>query len=469
MALVKGGTTSWRGFRFRVFDSDGAPYTGATSATAGAAAGYTRTGSTRTAITLSDLAAVDSAFSAGGIKHIAAGWYRLDVADAAIAAGVDEVTVDIAFTDYTVVCEKIQILGADLRTDFVATLAGTIDVSLKAILGTLLTEGAAGRIVANFKTFFNVASATGTQDVIPTTTAVTNRVTANTDQIEGVDATDYFATLDDATLAAIAAVSAFVDTEVAAIKAKTDNLPTDPADQSAVEAAITAATSPLATAAALAAVAGFVDTEVAAILAAVDTEVAAIKLKTDNLPSDPADQSAVEAAITAAVAPLATAAAVAAISLLVDELETRLTAARAGNLDALADWTGTIRQALRAMATKNAGEASADLTGGSSSYVNTTDALEAIRDRGDTAWGGGGSLAGSGAILYTYTVTSLGNPVDGVEVWVTTDEAGDNVVAGTLITDAFGVVEFMLDEGDYFVWSQKAGYNFTNPDPVTVD
>lgn len=43
-----------------------------------------------------------------------------------------------------------------------------------------------------------------------------------------------------------------------------------------------------------------VDTEVAAILAAVDTEVAAIKAKTDNLPSDPADQSAVESAITAA-------------------------------------------------------------------------------------------------------------------------------------------------------------------------
>jgi hypothetical protein len=35
-------------------------------------------------------------------------------------------------------------------------------------------------------------------------------------------------------------------------------------------------------------------------LAAVKTDTAAIKLKTDNLPSDPADQSAVEAAIIAA-------------------------------------------------------------------------------------------------------------------------------------------------------------------------
>jgi hypothetical protein len=59
-----------------------------------------------------------------------------------------------------------------------------------------------------------------------------------------------------------------------------------------------------ATAANQATIIGYIDTEVAAILAAVDTEVAAIKAKTDNLPSDPADQSAVEAAITAATANL---------------------------------------------------------------------------------------------------------------------------------------------------------------------
>ncbi len=50
----------------------------------------------------------------------------------------------------------------------------------------------------------------------------------------------------------------------------------------------------------LSTISGYIDTEVAATLAAVDTEVAAIKAKTDNLPLDPADQSAVEAAITAA-------------------------------------------------------------------------------------------------------------------------------------------------------------------------
>lgn len=42
-------------------------------------------------------------------------------------------------------------------------------------------------------------------------------------------------------------LATYVDTEVAAIKARTDNLPSDPADQSLVEAAITAATTGLST------------------------------------------------------------------------------------------------------------------------------------------------------------------------------------------------------------------------------
>lgn len=90
-----------------------------------------------------------------------------------------------------------------------------------------------------------------------------------------------------ATAAALAVVDDFLDTEIAAIKAKTDNLPSDPADQSAVEAAITAATSPLATAAALDAVDNFVDTEVSAIKAVTDalgaTAAARLALSAANM------------------------------------------------------------------------------------------------------------------------------------------------------------------------------------------
>jgi hypothetical protein len=112
-----------------------------------------------------------------------------------------------------------------------------------------------------------------------------------------------------ATAASIATLQAFVDTEVAAILAAVD---TEVASILAVVdtevAAIKAVTDLLpnggaltsvATAASIATLQAFVDTEVAAILAAVDTEVAAIKAKTDNLPTDPADESSIQAAIAA--------------------------------------------------------------------------------------------------------------------------------------------------------------------------
>ena len=57
---------------------------------------------------------------------------------------------------------------------------------------------------------------------------------------------------------------------MAAIKAKTDNLPSDPASQSAVASAITSATTGLATASALSTLSGYVDTEAAAIKAVTD-------------------------------------------------------------------------------------------------------------------------------------------------------------------------------------------------------
>jgi hypothetical protein len=56
-------------------------------------------------------------------------------------------------------------------------------------------------------------------------------------------------------------------------------------------------------------------------IATIDGIVDAIKAKTDNLPSDPADQSAVEAAITAAASPLATASALTTVDATVDLIE----------------------------------------------------------------------------------------------------------------------------------------------------
>jgi len=87
----------------------------------------------------------------------------------------------------------------------------------------------------------------------------------------------------------------------------------------------------------------------------------------------------------------------------------------------------------------------------------TTETLKAIKDALDAE-------VGSGALSCTWTQKdSDENPMDNVQVWITTDIAGTNVIAGTLITNASGQVTFMLDAGTYYVWREKAGKNFTNP------
>ena len=75
---------------------------------------------------------------------------------------------------------------------------------------------------------------------------------------------------------------------------------------------------------------------------------------------------------------------------------------------------------------------------------------------------------GSGSQEVELTITSGGFPVDGAAVWITTDLAGSNVIAGTLYTDGSGNVTFMLDVGTYYVWKQRNGHNFTNPETLAV-
>lgn len=203
---------------------------------------------------------------------------------------------------------------------------------------------------------------------------------------------------------------------------------------------------------ALTTIAGYIDTEVAAILAAVDTEVAAIKAKTDNLPSDPADQSQVEAAITAATSGLATAA-------------------------KLLKYVQLLARKDAAIATDNATELTAiNASGGSGAgaYANTTDSQEALRDRGDAAWTTGSSVLGSGSEAIRIRCLNGADPVDGAAVWITTDSAGTNVVAGTVYTDATGYTPLILLDGaaspgvTYYVWRQASGVNFDNPDEIQV-
>ncbi|MPZ50720.1 MAG: hypothetical protein GEU75_15715 [Dehalococcoidia bacterium] len=69
-----------------------------------------------------------------------------------------------------------------------------------------------------------------------------------------------------------------------------------------------------------------------------------------------------------------------------------------------------------------------------------------------------GSLTGPGALTRTVGITAGGNPIEGASVWVATDEAGSNVIAGPLTTDSNGEVTLLLDAGSFYLWMQRDGF-----------
>ncbi len=80
------------------------------------------------------------------------------------------------------------------------------------------------------------------------------------------------------------------------------------------------------------------------------------------------------------------------------------------------------------------------------------------------------SNAGAGSQEETLTIKdNSGNPISGAETWVSTDEAGTNIVTATINTDDFGQVTFFLDPGTYWLWADDAGHRFSpNPQEIVV-
>lgn len=89
-------------------------------------------------------------------------------------------------------------------------------------------------------------------------------------------------------------------------------------------------------------------------------------------------------------------------------------------------------------------------------YVNTTDSLEALRDRGDSgAWGGSGGSGLTGANLVTITVTDGTNPVPGAHVRL---KAGGDVEVKR--TNGSGVVTFTTDNNTWTVTIDATNLTF---------
>jgi len=171
--------------------------------------------------------------------------------------------------------------GAAANADSTPTCAVYEDATDVAILTpTVVSRGVAGLYrVTVAATAANGFEAGKTYNVIAT--AVVGGVT-----VRARIATFTAVASLGATQASVDAIDDFLDTEIAAIKAKTDNLPSDPADASVVAGLI----------AAVQATANSIETtvtDVPSISASVDviaTAVGVIQASTDNLPADPASE-----------------------------------------------------------------------------------------------------------------------------------------------------------------------------------
>ena len=81
-----------------------------------------------------------------------------------------------------------------------------------------------------------------------------------------------------------------------------------------------------------------------------------------------------------------------------------------------------------------------------------------------------GYADGSGSVAFTYILTSQSDnsPIAGVRVTASDDIAGSHMVAEA-ISNAAGVVIFHLDPGRYYLWREKPGWSFVDPDIQEVE
>ncbi len=136
----------------------------------------------------------------------------------------------------------------------------------------------------------------------------------------------------------------------------------------------------------------------------------------------------------------------------VDTLLARITSTLFSGITYLSRWLGAI--AGKTADTSTRAEINATTAG--TSYNETTDSLEAVRDRGDAAWITGSS-SDTGARTITITVNDGTNPLQGAKVRVR--QGSENYVKET---NASGVVEFNLDDFTWNVAITKPQYEFTS-------
>lgn len=352
---IKAGATSQT---INVFVQDsssstGAGLTGLVYNSAGLTAYYVFPRAAAAAITLATLASATAAWSSGGFREIDAtnmpGWYRLDVPDAVLASGNGR-SVGLHLKGASNMAPlpiEIELTGWDNQDGVRGGMTALPNAAAGAntglpVVGTQVpnaTAGAAGGLLVSGSN-----AGTTTLGALTITGAMSINGTGNVAQTG-----DSFVRIG-------APVGASISADIAGVQADTDNLQTRiPAAlvSGRMDCSVGAMAADTLTASSLAAdavaeiqsglstlnAAGVrtavglasanLDTQLSAIAGYIDTEVGAIKAKTDNLPSDPADASDIAASFSTVNATLATIAGyvdteVAAIKVVTDRLATTI-------------------------------------------------------------------------------------------------------------------------------------------------
>ncbi|MCC7132465.1 MAG: hypothetical protein IT352_07470 [Gemmatimonadales bacterium] len=191
----------------RIIDSaDGSPETAVTNATSGLDLKYRREGAANVDITEVALGtpALTDAHSDGGILHIGNGYYRLDLPDAAVAAGAAGVLVHGTVTGMIVIGCYVALVAHDPYDGVRLGLTALPNAAAEAA-GGLFTRGTgAGQINQDANGRIDSRVATMASDTVTAAALATDAVTEIQSGL--------------ATAAALDAVDNFVDTEIAALQ-----------------------------------------------------------------------------------------------------------------------------------------------------------------------------------------------------------------------------------------------------------
>ena len=162
--VLKAGATS-QSLVMRALDSTtGVPVTSLVFNSAGMDLQYRREGAAAVAITEVTLAALTTAYSSGGFLHIGAGYYRVDIPDAALASGVAGVLLFGSVTGAVFIGCYVQLVAYDPFDTVRLGLTALPNAAAEAAGGLYTRGSGAGQInqPANGRIDVNAISMSGT-------------------------------------------------------------------------------------------------------------------------------------------------------------------------------------------------------------------------------------------------------------------------------------------------------------------